>query len=1094
MKLKLIYLPLFLPALFIAALAGSLYGQAVNGSLLGTVTDASGALIQGAHVAILEVNTGVAREATTSDAGNYAFPDLAPGTYTITVTQAGFKKVTREKVDVVVNTSVRVDLALPLGDVNQTVTVEATAPPLQTDRADTGRKIETVQVEAMPLGTNRNFQGLISLVPGATRAFNAHSQFFNAQQSLQTEVNGQPRMGNNLQLEGIDDNERTGLLQMIIPPIEAIQTVDVSTSNFEAELGRATGAVTNVILKSGTNQIHGEAYEFFKNNALNARNFFDPAIAHLAYNYFGGNISAPIVRNKLFIFGDYLKVLDHESNVNLESIPTPDFRTGNLAASPTVIYNPFTGNPDGAGRTPFPNNQIPASLINPISTKILGLIPQPTSAGFTTNYFATLPFRKDIDSFDVKTDYNPTDKDRISGRYSFQRPATFQAPLYGLAGGPAQGAFEATGVQNAFSTGINYTRILSATLITEFRVGAAHYRNSAQNSDYGTNASTALGIPGVNLDPFTSGLSSVNIGGYSSPVVGYSINLPWIRSEANIDAVNNWTKTFGNHTLKWGGDLRRIRDDLLAMITYGARGTFSFSDGQTSIPGAKTSFGNDFASFLLDTPNQVGRDLPTYFPAYRAWQLFTFVQDKWAVTPKLTVDLGVRWEFYPPATPRFAGGFSNYDPSTNSLVVAGIGNNPKNLGMATHYKNFAPRVGVAYRLTASTVLRGGFGVSYTPFPDNTYAYNFPINQNNTFNPVVAGYGPALLPNGQIATFQAGFPPPTPAVIPANGIIANAPNQVYQVVNLRFKQPYVESWNFAIQQALPKHFTLDAAYVGNHGVDIGSNVNMNAATVIGLGIKGQPLDAAFGRTANTNLVFEGFSSNYNALQVKLDRRFSDGLLITTAYTWSKAMGYQTSDDGGLLYYVAGYGHRNYAPLDFNHTQNFTQSYIYQLPFGKGKHWLASGPAAAVAGGWQVSGILTLITGAPLNFTYSAAGLLAPGNNQSPDLIAPIGVTHGIGLNHAWFSQSSFAAPAALTFGNLGRNPISGPGLFNLDFSLFRTIALSERWNLQLRGEAFSVSNTPQFSNPGTTLGNANFGYITGTNGGGRIVQLGVKIAF
>jgi outer membrane receptor protein involved in Fe transport len=805
-----------------------------TGSLLGVITDASGAVIPGAHITIVEVDTGVSRSASTSNSGNYAFPDLAPGLYTVSVTAQGCKKVTRERVDVIVNTSVRVDLALPLGDVNEIVTVAAAAPPLQTDWADTGRKIETVQVEAMPLGTNRNFQNLISLVPGATRAFNAHSQFFNAVQSLQTEVNGRPRQGNNLQLEGIDNNERTGLLQMIIPPIEAIQTVDVSTSNFEAELGRATGAVTNVILKSGGNQFHGEAYEFLKNSALNARNFFDPSIAHLAYNYFGGNLGAPIIKNKLFIFGDYLKVLDHESNVNLVSIPTSDFRTGNLAASSTVIYDPATGAADATGRSPFPNSQIPAGRINPISTKILGLIPKPNAAGFTNNYVGVLPFYKDIDSFDVKTDYNPSDTDRISGRFSFERPVTYQAPLYGLAGGPAQGAFEASGVQNTYSAGINYTHILSPSLITEVRVGGAHYRNSAQNSDYGVNASTALGIPGVNLDPFTSGLAGVNIGGYSSPVVGYSINLPWIRSEANIDVVNSWTKTFGPHTLKWGGDLRRIRDDLLAMITYGPRGTFTFGDGQTSIPGAKTSFSNDFASFLLDLPNQVGRDLATYFPAYRSWQLFTFVQDKYAVTPKLTVDLGVRWEYYPPGAPRFSGAFSNYNPSTNSLVLAGVGNNPKDLGMRTSYKNFAPRVGLAYRLTGSTVVRGAFGVSFTPFPDNTYAYNFPVNQNNTFNPVVGGFGPALLPNGEVATLQAGFPPPTPAVIPANGIITKALDQVYQVVNVGFKQPYVESWNVAIQQGLPYHFTLDTSYVGNHGVDIGSNVNLSAATVIGLG--------------------------------------------------------------------------------------------------------------------------------------------------------------------------------------------------------------------------------------------------------------------
>jgi outer membrane receptor protein involved in Fe transport len=1079
-------------ACWILFAAAPAFGQAVSGSLLGAVTDNTDATVPGATVSIFEVNTGTVRTANTSESGNYVFPDLAPGTYTVAATKPGFKKVTRERVDVLVNTSVRVDLALPLGDVNEIVVVDASAPILQTDRADTGRKIETIQVASMPLGTSRNFQNLLNLVPGANRATFQHSQFFNAVGSLQTQVNGLPRQGNNLQLEGIDNNERTGLLQMVIPPIEAIASVDVSTSNFEAELGRAIGAVTNVILKSGTNTFHGAGYEFLKNSSLNARNFFDPAIGHVAYNYFGGNFGGPIIKNKLFIFGDYLKVLDHQANTNLVSIPTPDFRTGNLATSTTPIYNPFTGNPDGSGRALFPNNQIPVSMINPISTKILALVPQPTSPGFTNNYFAALPFTKDTQSFDVKLDFNPSVSDRVSGRFSFQRPVTSQAPIFGLAGGPAQGAFEATGVQNTYSAGINYTHIFSPTLIAEFRFGGAHYRNEAKQSDYGTNASAAIGIPGVNLDAFSSGLSGINISGYSSPMVGYSLNLPWVRSEANIDVVNSWTKTFGKHTLKWGVDLRRIRDDLLAMITYGARGQFSFSDGQTSIPGARTSFANSFASFLLDVPNLAGRDLPIWFPAYRAWQLFTFAQDKWSVTPKLSFDIGVRWEYYPPGTPRFAGGFSNYDPATNSLIVAGMGRNPKNLGMDTHYKNFAPRAGLAYRLTPSTVIRAGFGVSYTPFPDNTYAYNFPVNQNNTFNPLNSGFGPALLPSGQTATFQAGFPPPAVAVVPPDGIIPNAPNQVYQVVNVHFRQPYVESWNIAVQKALPANFSLDLAYVGNHGVNVASNVNINAATVVGQGVRGQPLYAAFGRTANTNFVFRGFSSHYHALQVKFDRRFSGGLLITTAYTWSKAMGYNTGDDGGLLYYING--RRNYAPLDFNHTQNFTQSYIYELPFGRNKPWLNSGIASAVAGGWQLSAIFSLISGSPLNFSYSAAGLSAPGNSQSPDQVAPLKVLHGIGLNSPWFTQSSFAPPPALAFGNVGRNVISGPGLFNLDFSLFKNIPLTEQVRLQLRGEAFSVTNTPQFSNPGVTLGNANFGYITGTVGGGRVIQLGAHLSF
>src|SRR6202795_63198 len=328
-------------------------GQAVNATLLGTVTDSSGAAVANVKVSITETNTGISHTSQSNDSGNYVFPDLPPGTYTVTAEQPGFKRASRAGVDLIVHSTERVDLALQPGDVNQTVTVEAETPILQTERADTGRKLETVLTENVSLGTNRNFQNLLNIVPGTTRATFQHSQFFNASSSLQTEVNGQLREGNNYQIEGIDDNERTGLLQILVPPLEAIQTVDVSTSNYDAELGRASGAVTNVILKSGTNSFHGAAYEFAQNSYFNARNFFSPSVGHLAYNYFGGNIGGAIKKNKLFFFGDYLKVLDHEANTNTGTIPPVSWRTGNMSAATTVIYDPSTGNADGTGRTPL---------------------------------------------------------------------------------------------------------------------------------------------------------------------------------------------------------------------------------------------------------------------------------------------------------------------------------------------------------------------------------------------------------------------------------------------------------------------------------------------------------------------------------------------------------------------------------------------------------------------------------------------------------------------------------------------------------------------------------------------------------------------
>jgi hypothetical protein len=553
-------------------------------------------------------------------------------------------------------------------------------------------------------------------------------------------------------------------------------------------------------------------------------------------------------------------------------------------------------------------------------------------------------------------------------------------------------------------------------------------------------------------------------------------------------------------------DLRRIRDSLLQGQTFSPRGLYTFSANQTSIPGAKTGFGNDFASFLLDAPSQAGRDLNTYFPAYRQWWFFTYLGDKWQVTPKLTVDLGLRWEFYPPATPQFSGGFSNYNPSTNSLVIGGVGGNPSNLGIKTRYRYFAPRAGISYRLTDSTVIRGGFGISYTPFPDNTYAYNYPVRANNAYNPVGNQFGPAVLADGITpATFQGGFPAPVPIAIPTNGIIpvkGSLASQNFFVIPQDYLNPYVESWNFAIQQALPWKFTLDTAYVGNHGVRTAGQFNLNAGFLLGAGAAGQP---EFPRTASATEFWQGFSSSYNALQIKLDRHFSNGLLITTAFTWGKGMGYQSSDDGGYDFYVNF--QRNYARTDFDREFTYVQSFVYELPWGKGKRWMNSGIVSTMLGNWQLAGIISAYSGTPLTFTVGSANgnggsLQTPGNTQTPNLVAPIQVLGGINTN-PWLSTGSFVQPVGAVFGNLGRNVISGPGLFDLNLSLFKDFKIKERWQLELRCDSFNFTNTPEFSNPVTDVTSSSFGHITGTlgsgtgvngTGGGRAIQLGAKFSF
>jgi hypothetical protein len=1100
--------------------AGLAFSQAVNGSLVGTVTDSSGGSVPNAKVTVTETNTGVSRGTTTNESGNYTFSDLPPGTYTVAAEQTGFKRAARAGVDVAVNSTGRVDLTLQPGQITETIEVTGAAPMLQTERADTGRSMETRVVQDVPMGVSHNFQSLSILVPGSSRLESQHSAFFNPQTSYATRFNGQSRLGNNLQLEGVDDNERTGLLQVLIPPQEAIQSVNISTSDYDAELGRATGGAINVILKSGTNQYHGEAYEFNRVSALSARNFFDSARGHFTYNYFGGAFGGPIKRNRTFFFGDYLRIEDHSSNNDRLTLPTADERTGNLSVAPTVIYDPTTGDPNtGAGRVPFGGNMIPSTKINSISAKILSLIPLPNLPGLTNNYFVTSPFYRNTDQFDAKVDHNQTDSDRFSIRYSYSRPVTFDAAVYGIYGGPrgtGGAGFEGTGVQGTHSGAINYDHIFSPTLITEARFGVNRYRNDAQQVGYGQKTSDALGVPGVNQSDFTSGPFGVTLDNFgNSPFFGFSASLPWIRAETNVLFTNVWTKTKGNHTIKFGFDMRRVRDDLLQTQTFSPRGLFHFKVDQTSNGVAPTSFGNSMASFLLDVPGETGRDLPIIFPAYRAWEFFAFVQDKWVVTPKLTVDIGLRWEFYPPATPAHSGGFSQYNPTNNSLIIAGVSNNPSDLGLDRHYKDFAPRLGIAYRLTEKTVIRTGFGISYAPFPDNTYAYNFPVKQNNAYEPNCS-ICPAVLPNGQVTTFQNGFPPATPALIPSNGIIANPdPSQVYFQINPHFREPYVESWNFAIQRSLPFNLVLDVAYVGNHGVAQPADYNLNASTTIGADVQGQPEYLPFGRKANTELRYVGYSSMYHGLQLKLDKRFSSGFTMTTAYTFSKAMGYQ-SEDSFLEFFIAQ--RRNWQRLNFDRKHFFVQSYVYELPFGKGKQHLQSGPASWILGGWQVNGVLQIASGAPLGnnggtiaFPYSAAGLKAPGNQNTVNHFGPIHVLYGDGFSSPWFDNTKcsatittncFAPPGPLQFGNLGPNVIDGPGYWNLDASLFRNFEINERWHLQFRAEAFSVVNTPQWGQPNTDYTSANFGLITGLanqlpggqGGGARQIQLGAKLTF
>src|SRR3989441_1041336 len=589
------------------------YGQAVTGTLLGTVTDTNNAVVAGATVTATEVGTNIKHSVATNESGNYVFDHLALGKYSVEVERSGFKKILKTGIDVAVNDTTRADIELEPGTVSEQVTITGTETPLQTDRADTGRIIERRMVSALPL-TLGNFQSLIFTVPGTTRPGRPHSQFFNSQDSMESKVNGNSRLSNNFQIEGVDDNEKTGLLQVLIPPTYAIESVSFSTSNFDAELGRAGGAVSTVTLKSGTNAIHGSVFGFGGNDNLQATDYFTGTKAPTHYRKVGVTIGGPIKKNKIFYFGDYQYTKDALGAVNRHTVPYREWYNGDFRNAPTKIYDPATGNSDGTGRQQISCNGvlnvICPNRISPIATKLLGFLPGPNIAGAAfaqTNFIFNGVRVKKTNAFDAKINYRISGKDSLSYRFSFERPNVFDPGTYGIYGGPSEGGLFGTGIQNTVSTAANYTRIFSPTLVLEARFGLSWYHNVATTPAAGLKTSDEVGIKNVNTDDFSSGLTSINISGFSGPVLGFSNSEPWNRGETTYIGSAVITKIKGNHTIKLGEEINKNRDFLLQIQDNGGvRGHFDFNGSRTSLPSdtaAQNGPANAFASFLLDLPS-----------------------------------------------------------------------------------------------------------------------------------------------------------------------------------------------------------------------------------------------------------------------------------------------------------------------------------------------------------------------------------------------------------------------------------------------------------------------------------------------------------
>jgi hypothetical protein len=1074
-------------------------GQVLYGSLTGTITDPSGAAVPGAKLLILNVNTGVSKPAATDDRGSFLVQDLQPGSYKVTVDASGFASAVTGDVRIAQNTVRRLDVELKLAAAGAAVTVTAEAQVLQTDRADVNSQIATTETANLPMASGRSFQGIFKTLPGFSYSSGGStpSSSGNPAGSVSYNVNGATAYGNNTKVDGASDIYPWQPQNvMMVPPAESVEAVSVVTNSFDAEQGAAAGAAINVTLKSGTNQFHGAAWEYHTNSDLKARNFFYYGANNPKniLNQFGLNLGGPIKKNKLFFFADWERYMQRTLYSGFQTIGTDALRQGNFNGTGTTVYDPTTGNTaNGTGRTPFPNNMIPGNVMSSAALKMVSLLPEPNQPGTVTNdYFYAADYAFTRDNVDGKLNYNPTDKTSVFVRYGAAPHSVFVPQTLGAAGGGGvNGQFtNGDGLTQHISIGGTYT--VSPTLLLDGNSAFSRLRLAVTNKDAGNNFGlNELNIPGTNGPSFMqggiptfspSGFSSMGDADSSTPLT-FRDNL-WVES-ANV----SWNK--GSHSFRFGAEVvHLLMADYQANSTVGVRGGFSFSGGMTALNGGSApNLYNGWADFLLGLPSSMNKDIQYIDPAVVAEnEFFFYARDQWQISRKLTLDYGLRWEIYPYSHGEHGIGGIDYNPATNLVNLSGPSGVDTGHGMA------APRGGLAYRLDNKTVIRAGFGININPetFRNNIQTYPDVVSLQYS--------GPnTYVPAGSLVTGIPTFVGPnlSSTAIP---LPANVGAWTYSL----FRRGYAESYNFTIQRELGAGFNLQTGYVANRDLRPESGVDLNAAGP-GQGKNGQPYYKLYGNSSLIKSLQPLENNRFNSLQARLTRKMAGGTM-GVSYTFSKTLDATDSETGGSLTWNWGpVQNRNYAPAGFDRTHNFEFYYVYALPFGKGQKWLNSGLPALLAGGWQINGIMSRASGTPFTIGSSGASLNAPSNSQTGDqVVANVKILGGHGPGNPYFDPNAFIPVTAVRFGTSGRDVLRGPGLFNLDMSLFRSFAIRERLQLQFRAESFGLTNTPAFGNPGTTVSNATFvnGAATNLNGydtitsssGDRQIRLALKLTF
>jgi len=1194
-------------ALLCTVCAPEVSAQAVFGSIAGTVIDPSGAAVGNAKVTVLDQGKGTTDQATTNESGNYTVTHLIPDLYTVRIEAPGFKVLEFKDVAVSADTAAHIDGQFQVGSASEQVEVTAEAEQLKTDRADVSIEFNEKYVEDLPV-MNRNFTSFELLSPGTQKMVGwSHAATENPQGSQQIFVNGQHFSGTAFELDGTDNQDPILGIIVVNPNLDAIQETKIDLQNFDAEFGKALGGVVTVQTKSGSNDFHGEGFWFRRTDATAARNPFTQYAANPItgkfipsdrWQQFGGTIGGPIIKNKLFFFGDYQATRETNGTTNLLTVPTAEVqKTCNPATSSGVcdlsqylnveqggsttlgilggqVFKPVAGD-GGLSRVPYAKNQIPITDISPQAANILALFPAPTNSEVFNNYIASGSGTYKQDSFDTRIDFSAAPTVQIFGRFSLD--------YFNVAGKGSYGALEGVGfgpgglsgssITHNYSLASGVTKTFSSTLLADFRFGYFKYNPIASKPDVGATPMTAVGIPNANLTGSqaleTSGWggfilnqtpssSSGNGGNFGGSTVDWGdglgvarCNCPLTESEQQFQWVANITKIHGNHQFKFGGDFRYAQN-LRVPSDAGRSGDYTF-DFRTTSGGPTGGVGGlDWATFLLGDVTQVSRYVSTTLnAAERQHRMFYYGQDTWRMTPKLTVNYGLRWEVYFPeyVNGKDKGGFANLIQGLDR--VAGEGGIGLNGNINNAWDAFAPRLGVAYQVTPKTVVRMGYGRS---FDMGVFGSNFGHTVTQTLPVLAAQLAQGASQEVPAFTLAAGPPIFNFPAIPSNGLFPVSGPNCYQsplfdpatgqntqlcvqphIRPTTQRLPTLDAWNATVQHQITNTTTIDVAYIGNKGTHVfagdGPTYNVNNPSMVGYCANAActaKTPQVFRRPYYNNFTYSGYadptntlanfpgaprlvpgvlqccstdqgnylgndaSSKYDALQVKVQKRFSRGLQVLSHYTFAHAYKYDSAyypDNPAIAY----------GPDDQVRNHVWVNNVVYELPFGKGKMFAGNSGRAEdlIIGGWQITGTTTWGSGLPWTPSTNECGgeedvgVCRPDKGTGSFPIGAGSLQHPAGGSPfvQFFTPLTsltgpFTDPGNGNLGNIGVFSYRGPRVFYADASILKNFSLIERLRLQFRMDAFNVFNHPVlgFNN------NQNGGTCIDCPGNGKITNI------